>query len=68
MTKSWKRVAAGKVARLTPQQARDTLARMAAVGLTIHQPDVRALTGGFNSQAINFHVARLLGKRAGMIR
>ena len=64
----WKRRAAAKVARLSPEQAREMLARIAAEGYTILHPDIRELTGGYNSQSINGHVTRLLGRRAGYVK
>jgi hypothetical protein len=69
---SWKRTAAAKVRRLSPEQAQAVLARITEETQrtrgTIFHADIRELTGGLNSQSINFHVTRLLAKRAGIIR
>jgi CTP:molybdopterin cytidylyltransferase MocA len=59
-----KRRVIGKVSRMTPQQARDILAEIAADGPTIEHAAIRQLTGGFASQSINFIVCRYLGARA----
>lgn len=61
---SWKRRAAQSVRRLTPTEAKDVLVRIAAEGYTIFHPDIKRITGGHNSQSINYHVIRLLHKRA----
>jgi hypothetical protein len=69
VTMQWKRVAAGKIARMSPSDALATIHRInkCGYGYTIEQPEIRALTGGVVSQNINFYVMRLLGKRAGIL-
>lgn len=70
---NWKRVVGQKVARMTPEEA---LAMIKAVnarnklvrGATIFHPELKELTGGFNSQNINFYCMRKLGIRAGLIQ
>lgn len=72
----WRRVVAGKISRMSADQARAVIATIEAErkaacptgGATIFLPTIRALTGGLNSQAINGHVLRRLGVRAGIIR
>lgn len=68
MDRNWKRVAAGKVSRMTAAAALEKLEAIRARVGTIDQPIIRELTGGFNSQSINFSVIRLLGRRAGIIK
>ena len=69
---NWKQVAAQRVRHLNADEARAILARIRAEdgprGATIFHADIRALTGGFNSQSINFHVIRLLARKAGMVK
>ena len=64
----WKKTAAKNIRKMTASEALDTLKRIHKEGSTIFQPEIRALTGGFNSQAINFTVVRMLGKKAGICR
>ena len=64
----WKKTAAKNIRKMTASEALDTLKRIHKEGSTIFQPEIRALTGGFNSQAINFLVIRMLGKKAGICR
>lgn len=59
---------AAKIARLTPEQARETLDKIRAEGVTIFQPTIRELTDGFNSQSLNANVIRRLAERAGIVR
>jgi len=68
MDQTWKRTARRNVRKLSPAGAQATIARINAEGTTIFHADIRALTGGYNSQSINFHVIRLLAKRAGVIK
>lgn len=67
----WKRVAAMNVAKLSRAEALAVIHRINAndkhCGYSIEQPEIRALTGGYCSQNINFAVMRLLGKRAGIL-
>jgi hypothetical protein len=64
----WKKTAAANIRKLSASEALDTLKRINTEGSTIIHPEIKALTGGFNSQAINFTVIRLLGKKAGICR
>ena len=64
----WKKTAEKNIRKLTASGALDTLKRINTEGATIFHADIKALTGGFNSQAINFTVVRLLGKKAGICR
>jgi len=66
--RNWRRVVGQRVRRLTPDEARAMLARISAEGATIFHPDIRAMTGGYNSQSINDYVMRKLAGQAGMIR
>lgn len=69
---SWKRTVGQKIRRLTPEGARAAIAEIEAErkaacplgGATIFHPTIRALTGGFNSQSINFYVIRKLADKA----
>jgi hypothetical protein len=65
---TWKQVAARNINRLTPGEARATVERIGAEGATIFHPDVKRITGGFQSQSINFAVVRMLARRAGMVQ
>jgi hypothetical protein len=65
---NWKRIVGQRVRQLSPEDARIAIARIAEAGATIHQPEVRALTGGINSQSINAYVVRRLAVRAGIIK
>ena len=64
----WKKTAEKNIRKLTVSEALDILKRINTEGATIFHADIKALTGGFNSQAINFTVVRLLGKKAGICR
>ena len=64
----WKRVVGQRIRRLTPEQAVEKLAAISARGITIDQPTVRELTGGYASQSINGYVQRKLAGRAGWIK
>ena len=64
----WKKTAERNIQKLSASEALDTLKRIHKEGSTISHPEIRALTGGFNSQAINFTVVRMLGKKAGICR
>jgi hypothetical protein len=68
----WRRVAGGKIGRMTKEQAlakiQEINAEHPGPGATIHHPAIRELTGGFNSQAINGYVLRKLGVKAGIIK
>jgi hypothetical protein len=67
-----RRRVAAKVARMTSEQARTALAAIEAEqkaacpmgGATIFHPTIRKLTGGYNSQSLNFAVIRKLADRA----
>jgi hypothetical protein len=68
--KNWKRTVGSKISRMTPAQAQGKLdainaERMAAGGATIFHPTIKELTGGFNSQSINFYVIRKLAEKTG---
>lgn len=64
----WKRVAGQNIRRLSQDEAAAALARIRAAGITIHQPAIRELTGGFASQTINGYVVRKLAVKAGIIK
>ncbi|CAB4164131.1 hypothetical protein UFOVP1146_67 [uncultured Caudovirales phage] len=64
----WKKTAVKNIGKLSVSEALDTLKKIQKEGSTIFHADIKALTGGFNSQAINFTVVRLLGKKAGICR
>lgn len=59
---------AAKIARMTPEEASTALAAIRAAGATIHQPTIRALTGGYVGQSLNHAVVRKLAERAGMFK
>ena len=63
----WRRVMAQRIRRLTPEQAEECLLRIRAKGITIDQPVIRELTGGYASQSVNAIVMRRLAARAGRI-
>lgn len=63
----WRRVMAQRIRRLSPEQAREYLRRIRERGITIDQPAIRELTGGYASQSINAVVSRRLAAQAGMI-
>lgn len=63
---NWKRTVGQKLRWMTAEQARTHLTRIRAHGITIDQPAVRELTGGYASQNINFYVCRKLGEKAGV--
>jgi hypothetical protein len=68
---TWKQTAGRKIGRLDQQSALDTLAKIRAESRgqpTIFSATIRELTGGFNSQSINFTVIRKLGVKAGIIK
>lgn len=67
MDRKWIRTLAQKVARLTPEQARQILADHAKRGPHLGDPAYKELTGGFSSQAIDGTVSRKLGIKAGYI-
>lgn len=65
----WKKNAARAIRKMSAQDAVAAIARIneeSRHGQTIIHAEIRALTGGFNSQAINFYILRLLGKKAGI--
>ena len=66
--KEWRSTARRNVAALSPEQAKKIIARVQAEGVTMFHKDIRDLTGGYNSQSINFHVLRLLGSKAGILK
>ena len=66
--RAWRKVAAARIRRLTPERAKEILAAISARGPTINHPEIRELTGGFCSQSIGWIVIRKLAARAGMIR
>lgn len=67
MTQTWKRTAKRKIARLSATEVRRIMDCVnetgSKMGHTIMQPEIRALTGGYNSQSINFYVMRMLWER-----
>lgn len=64
---NWKRSCSAKIARMSVEQAKDALAKISS-DTTIHQPVIRALTGGYACQSINLFVLRRLGIKAGFIK
>ena len=64
----WKRDAQRRVRRMSVAQALATLDAMAERGPTIEHPEIRAITGGYASQAICGAVRRMLAVRAGILR
>jgi hypothetical protein len=68
----WKKTANKNIRKLSVPEALDILKRIAdarrITGPTMYSPEIRDLTGGFNSQAINYTVLRLLGKKVGICR
>lgn len=61
---SWKRILGQKIRYLTPVQCQEKLAAITAEGITMFHPTIRELTGGLNSQSINFFVIRKLAEKA----
>ena len=63
-----RKTVAQRVRRMTPAQARQWLAEyqaaQAVAGPTMFSEPVRNLTGGFNSQSINFYVVRKVFERS----
>lgn len=66
--RKWKRTAARNVRKLSHDEARAIVHRVNSQGATIFHDDIKRLTGGYQSQNINFHVMRLLGKKIGIIK
>ena len=66
MKMKWEKVAARNVRKMSVSEALDILKKIHAEGPTIFHPAIQALTGGFNSQSINYTIVRLLAKRAGI--
>lgn len=56
-----------RIARMSPERAQEVLAAIRARGVTIDQPAIREITGGYASQSLNAHVIRKLAARAGII-
>lgn len=65
---NWKATTNRNIRKMTPDDSRAIIARIVAEGVTIFHQDIRAITGGFNSQSINAYVLRRLGIRAGIIK
>lgn len=63
-----RRRVASRVSRMSPEQARAILAEIAKRGSTIYIREISTLTGGYNSQNINFMVQRKLGVKAGYVK
>lgn len=68
-----RRRVAAKISRMAPEEARRVVEVISkrdqpGKGATIFHPEIKALTGGYVSQSINFQVLRRLGIRAGIIR
>lgn len=63
----WKRKAAAKIRAMSAADAQAAIdaynAESAVAGATIMHATIRDLTGGFNSQSINFAVVRMLADR-----
>lgn len=68
MKQNWKRALGQRLRHMSTLQARRFIDRISAHGITIEQPAVRELTGGFAGQTINAYVLRKLAVKAGMIR
>jgi len=65
---NWRKTLGQRVRHLTPEQAREIIDAVSQRGPTIFHPEIRKLTGGFNSQAINYMVLRKLAVKAGIIK
>jgi hypothetical protein len=65
---TWRRVAGQRIRHLSAEAAKTALDAIRAQGLTVEQPTIRELTGGYCSQSINAHVTRRLAVRAGLIK
>ena len=61
---NWKRTVGQNLRHLKLGEARKILAQITAEGPTIFHGDIKRLTGGFNSQSINFYVIRKLNEKA----
>jgi hypothetical protein len=59
----WKRTVGQKIRQLSPEQAQQKLDAISAEGITMYHATIRELTGGFNSQSINFYVIRKLADK-----
>ena len=68
MITRWRRTLGQKLRKVTPGRAREILAEHAARGPSIGDPQIRELTGGLSSQAIDGYVLRRLGFIAGYIK
>ena len=51
------------IGRMTAEQCTTALDTITSEGVTIFHPTIRAITGGYNSQTINFGVIRQLHDR-----
>lgn len=60
--RAWLKTLTSNLRRMSQAQAQEWLkeynAELQATGPTMYHPSVRRLTGGFNSQSINFLVVR----------
>lgn len=67
MKRNWRRTLGQHLRHMTAKQVRASLLRIRVRGplrnITIDQPEVRKLTGGLNSQHINFYVVRKLHEK-----
>lgn len=70
MDQSWKRTVGQKIRHLSSEQAKAIIhainAKNNAQGATIFHDEIKALTGGYNSQTINAYVVRKLAIKAGL--
>lgn len=65
---AWKKTAHQNISKMTPEEAKETLASHRKHGVGIGDPTIRKITGGFSSQSIDMHVLRKLGIKAGYIK
>lgn len=63
----WKRVVGQRIRRLTAASALHRLKMHEAYGVRLGDPMIKELTGGLSSQAIDAHVLRKLGVKAGIV-
>ena len=62
-TIQWRRTLGQKMRSVTPEQAKSILEQHRVHGAHIGDPNYRALTGGFSSQAIDTVVTRKLAEK-----
>lgn len=65
--KNWKRVFGQKLSRMTIEQCREFVSSTKGQ-VNIGDQRIRDLTGGYSSQAIDFHVKRQIGLKAAGVK